>query len=81
MPDVVKFIGVLSGMNARPTELIGQFQQQAVSVAVLSVFVGIAQRVDDEAAAILHGIDGLVCVLRNPAVKARQVNLVDEIEV
>ena len=47
----------------------------------MSVFVGIAQRVDDEAAAVLYGIDGLVRVPRNPAVKARHVNLVDEIGV
>ena len=60
---------------------VGQFQQQAVSVGVCAVFVGVAQWVDDEAAAVLYGIDGLVRVPRNPAVKARHVNLVDEIGV
>lgn len=61
--------------------LIGQFQQKAVAVAVLSVFVGVTQRVDDNAAAVLHGINGLMRVSRNPVAKARYVNLVDEIGV
>ena len=51
--------------------LIGQFQQPAVAIAVLSVFVGVAQRVDDDAAVVLHDVYGVVGVPRNPVVKAR----------
>ena len=47
----------------------------------MSVFVRVAQRVDDDAAAVLHGVHGVVGVSGNPVVKARYVNLVDEIGV
>ena len=47
----------------------------------MSVFVRVAQRVDDDAAAVLHGAYGVVGMPRNPVVKARYVNLVDEIGV
>ena len=64
-----------------PELRIGQFQQKAVAVAVLSVFVRVAQRVDDDAAAVLFAVKGLVGVPCKPVGKAVQVYIVDEIGV
>lgn len=68
-------------MRFQAALLIGQLQQKAVAVAVCAVFVRVAQRVDDDAAAVLHGVHDVVGVSGNPVLKARYVNLVDEIGV